>query len=130
MLDIESCVRQAEPLHPWGLGGFVSLAHCSTMSCHILEWGPTSYRLRWHSSNLCSTSNLVFGGQSPPKYYLTPLAHMDFCWKIPLRWGPQPRMFQYPLGQYGPISGPDHLENRPNYSRNGPIFFNPPIWPF
>lgn len=84
-------------LHPCGLAGFLSLVYCSTVLCHVLK--KTHFLLsRWHSSNLCSMPNLVFGWRILPTHYLMFAAHLGFCWKLLPRWGLLRRMFRYNPG--------------------------------
>ena len=87
-------------LHLWGLGGFLSLVHCSTVSCYVSERGPTFCR-RGDTLVTCAwrrMPNFVSGWWIPPRHYLMSSAHMGFCWKVLSRWGPLPRMVRYTLG--------------------------------
>lgn len=73
--------------HLWSLGGLLGLVYYSIMSYHVSKMSPTTLPLKWRSSNLCLTLNLMFGGQIPPKHYLPclgcfiiHLASMDLSW--------------------------------------------------
>ena len=50
----------------WPLGSCLLFHHVY----HISKMGPTALLLKWHSSNLCLTLNLMFSEQIPPRHYL------------------------------------------------------------
>ena len=72
------------PAYTWvsPLMEFGCLGYYSSMSNSVSGIGPTTMLLKWFSSNLCLTLNLVFNKWILSRHYFMPSAAIDICWSV------------------------------------------------
>ena len=95
-----------ESLHSWDLSGSLGPSYYFNVSNHVLRVGLMTVLLKWFSSNLWLTLNLVFCWQTLPRHYLLssetigislstpakiaplPFSNSTFTWSVLIRFGP------------------------------------------
>ena len=72
------------PTYTWGfpLMEFGCLGYYSSVSNSVLGIGPTTLLLKWFSSNLCLTLNLVFNKWILSRHYFMSSIAIDICWSV------------------------------------------------